>query len=152
MNGQGPFNTSRETGTLLSLLAPETTYTFTVRARDFANLMSPMSDPVTVTTNPANPNDVTPPSTPTLGVSTWGDCEVELDWTESTDDLDPQWLIEYQMFVNGVYDGSTTQRVTRSVSYGNRDGSNTFEVVAVDTAGNRSGSAEFTLDLPCPFF
>jgi chitodextrinase len=152
INGQGPFNTTRETGTTLSLLAANTTYSFTVRSRDLANLNSPMSDPATVTTNPPNPDDVTPPSTPTLSVDTYGDCEVALDWSESTDDLDPQWLIEYQMFVNGVYDGSTTQRVTHSVSYGNRDGSNTFEVVAIDTAGNRSGSAEFTLDLPCPFF
>ena len=151
MNGQGSFNLTRESGTTLSLLAPETTYTFTVRARDFANLTSPMSDPVTVTTNPANPADVTPPSTPTLGADTFGDCEVALDWTESTDDLDPQWLIEYQIFVNGVYDGSTTQRVTRAVSYGNRNGLNTFEVVAIDTAGNRSGAGQVTMDLPCPF-
>ena len=152
VNGQGPFvNTTRETGTTMTLLAPETTYTFTVRARDFAGLTSPLSDPVTVTTTPPNPNDVTPPSTPTLGGEHFGDCEVELDWTESTDDLDPQFVIEYQVFVNGVYDHSTSLRFSRTTVYGNRNGLNTFGVVAVDTAGNRSGTAEVTLDLNCPF-
>jgi hypothetical protein len=38
------------------------------------------------------------------------DCEVELDWDESADDFDPQWLIEYEVYVNDLYDHSTSQR------------------------------------------
>jgi hypothetical protein len=54
------------------------------------------------------------------------------------------------VFINGVYDHSTSQRYTRAIVYGTRNGANTFEVVAVDTAGNRSGAAEVTFDLVCP--
>ena len=41
-----------------------TTYTFTVRARDVDGNLSPLSDPVFVTTQPANPDDHTPPTQP----------------------------------------------------------------------------------------
>jgi len=82
-----------------------------------------------------------------LFTDSWGDCEVQLDWDESTDDFDPQWLIEYQVYVNGVHDHSTSQRYTRTIVYGTKHGLNTFEVVAVDTAGNRSAPAEATADL-----
>jgi hypothetical protein len=54
------------------------------------------------------------------------------------------------VFINGVYDHSTSQRYTRAIVYGTRNGANTFEVVAVDTAGHRSGAAEVTFDLVCP--
>ena len=45
-------------------LDQETTYTFTVRARDIDGNLSPVSDPVFVTTDPADPNDHTPPTPP----------------------------------------------------------------------------------------
>ena len=149
--GERPLYCSTpETSTVLTLLSPETTYTFTVKALDSGGNWSPLSDPVTATTSPVNSADVTPPTTPSLGGGGFGDCEAELYWSESTDDLDPQWLIEYQVFINGVYDHSTSQRHLRTIVYGTRNGANTFGVVAVDTAGNRSEMAEVTFDLVCP--
>ena len=151
MNGQPVISTTRETGTTLTLLQPETSYTFAAQAIDDGGNRSPLSDAVTVTTAAVNANDVTPPTKPAgLWAGSWGDCEVELNWGESTDDLDPQWLIEYQVFVNGVYDHSTSQRHTRTIVYGTKNGPNTFAVVAVDTAGNRSEPAEASDDLTCP--
>jgi chitinase len=150
MNGSQVINVSRQTSAILPLLTPETPYTFTVRARDFGGNNSPASAPVSATTTAANPDDVTPPTTPAnFRASNWGDCEVELNWDESTDDFDPQFLIEYELFVNGVYEDSTSLRFHRAIVYGNQNGLNTFGVVAVDTAGNRSEMAETTDNLNC---
>ena len=74
---------------------------------------------------------------------------MELDWDESTDDFDPQWLIEYEVYVNGVYDHSTSLRYTRTIVYGTQNGLNTFSVIAVDTVGNKSDPAEVSTDLTC---
>jgi len=79
------------------------------------------------------------------------DCEVELDWNESADDFDPQWLIEYEVYVNDLYDHSTSQRYTRTIVYGTQNGANTFAVIAVDTAGNKSEPATVTANLNCSF-
>jgi fibronectin type III domain protein len=137
----------RNTSAIIPLLDPETSYTFTVRAGDFANNLSPLSDPVTTATEAVNSDDHTPPTTPAnLNGGNWG-CEVELIWDESTDDLDPQWIIEYEVYVNDVYDHSLSLRYHKTVVYGAFDGPNTFSVVAVDTAGNRSEPATVTLNL-----
>src|SRR5262249_52291040 len=45
-------------------LAPGSTHTFTVTARDFAGNASPSSNSVTATTAAADGNDTTPPTTP----------------------------------------------------------------------------------------
>jgi hypothetical protein len=151
MNGSPVITGTRQTSTNLTLLRPETTYTFTVGVQDFGGNRAPASEPVMATTTAANANDVTPPTTPAnFRADNWGDCEVQLDWDESTDDFDPQWLIEYQVFVNGVYDHSLSQRYHRTIVYGNQNGLNTFGVLAVDQAGNRSGLAETTQNLNCP--
>lgn len=149
MNGNRIIYGTRNTSTTLTLLEPHTTYTFTVQPRDFGGNNSPVSDAVTATTEATNPDDVTPPSTPeTLYEQNWG-CEVELNWDESTDDKDPQWLIEYEVYVNEVYDHSTSQRYTRTIVYGTVDGVNTFSVFAVDTAGNKSAPATVSAVLDC---
>jgi chitodextrinase len=148
-NGNRVLYVTRDTSATLTLLQAATEYTFTVEARDFAGLTSPLSDPDTTTTAPINPDDVTPPATPgNLRADDWGDCEVDLDWDESTDDFDPQFVIEYQIFVNDVYDHSLSLRYTRTVVYGTQP-FNTFAVVAVDTAGNRSDPATVTRTLNC---
>jgi hypothetical protein len=141
---------SKSSSAIIPLLEPETTYAFTVQARDFGGNSSPVSDPVTPTTEAANPNDVTPPTPPgNLRENNWGDCEVELDWDESTDDMDPLFSIEYEIFVNGVYDHSLALRFTKTTVYGTQTGLNEFSVVAVDTAGNRSEPATITANLNC---
>ena len=66
------MNSKSGTFTCAAVLVPtgctpldqETTYTFTVRARDVDGNLSPFSDPVFVTTDPADPNDHTPPTQP----------------------------------------------------------------------------------------
>ena len=149
-NGSPIMQGSRSTSAILPLLDPETDYTFTVQAMDFAGRRSPMSDPVSAHTESPNPADVTPPTTPTnLRENNWGDCEVELRWDESTDDLDPQFIIEYEIYVNDVYDHSLSLRYTRTIVYGTMNGPNTFKVIAVDTAGNKSAPAELTVSLTC---
>lgn len=149
MNGGLVQQATRNTSTTIPLLQPSTGYVFTVQARDFAGLTSPLSDPAATTTGAINPNDVTPPTTPgNLRANNWGDCEVELDWDESTDDLDPPFVIKYEIYVNDVLDHSLALRFTRTIVYGTQP-FNTFAVVAVDTAGNRSMPATVTANLNC---
>ena len=137
----------RDTAAIIPLLQPETAYSFTVQARDFANNLSPPSEATAATTAP-KPDDTTPPATPAnFGGNGYGDCEVELVWDETTDDVAPQWIIEYQIYVNGVYDHSLTLRYHRTIVYGTLHGLNEFSLVAVDTAGNRSAPGNLTLSL-----
>jgi hypothetical protein len=147
MNGQPVTYVTRNTSGTFLLLQPQTTYTFTVEARDFGGNRSPLSDPVSVTTRATNPNDVTPPTTPThLGANHWGDLEVDLSWDQSTDDFDPQWIIRYDVHVNGELADIAVGR-GRSIVYG-VNGANTITVTAIDTAGNRSQPATIELFLP----
>jgi chitodextrinase len=136
----------RDTAGVIPLLQPETAYTFTVRASDFANNFSPLSDAAAATTTAA-PDDNTPPTTPAnFYGQNWG-CEVELDWDESQDDTAEPFAIQYEIFVNGVLDHTLTLRYTRTIVHGTFNGLNEFSVVAVDTAGNRSAPAVITLNL-----
>lgn len=122
----------QQTSANVALLSPETTYNFTVKARDDGVNDSPMSDPEPATTTTPDPNDVTPPTVPTnLWAGNWGDCEVELTWDDSTDDVDPQWVIRYDIYVNGRFDHSTAQLITRAIVYGDVHGLNNFSVIAV---------------------
>ncbi|MGW8354420.1 fibronectin type III domain-containing protein [Streptomyces wedmorensis] len=68
-------------------LAPATSHTFTVRARDAAGNVSPPSAPVTATTLPATVQDRTPPSAPTvLRATPDGSRAATLRWTPAHDD------------------------------------------------------------------
>jgi chitodextrinase len=138
VNGTQVMTLTRNTSQIFPLLTPETSYSFAVQARDFANNVSAISEPVSATTPAPNPDDVTPPTTPTVGTGYVEGCEVQLQWTESTDDFDPQFAIEYEIYLNGVHVDSTALRFTQTVVYANQNGVNTFAVAAVDSAGNRS--------------
>ena len=128
------------------LLEPATTYSFAAQARDFGGNLSAVGNPISVTTPPANPNDVTPPSVPAnLSEDHWSDGEINLRWTASTDDTDPQAFIRYDTLVNGVLSDINVGR-TRSIVYG-VDGSNTISVIAKDSAGNVSAPATVTIVL-----
>jgi hypothetical protein len=116
-----------------------------VRARDFAANWAPASAPVTVTTTAPNPNDVTPPTPPANLREDHYDDEIELAWDQSTDDLDPQWIIRYDVFINGVLNAVVVGESRTIVS--GVAGVNTIEVVAVDTAGNRSTASTITIVL-----
>lgn len=137
---EGRLLSTGETSAKLIGLAPLTKYTFTVKARDFGYNFSPLSNAVSATTEAST--DVTPPSAPTsLRAGDADGCgEVELTWTQSTDDQDPQSAIRYRIFINGVLDplGSTPIGTGRTITYGVVDGVNTFVLRAVDSAGNVS--------------
>ena len=146
-DGAPIVNATREIPITVYLLEPATTYAFAAQARDFGGNLSAVSSPIAVTTPPANPNDVTPPSVPTgLNEDHYSnDAEINLRWTASTDDTDPQAFIRYDVFVNGVLSDIAVGRV-RSIVYG-VDGTNTIAVVAKDSAGNVSAEATVTVVL-----
>jgi fibronectin type 3 domain-containing protein len=136
---------------VLRHLAPATSYTFTVEANDF-NGNTTMSNAVTLTTEATS--DVTPPSAPTNVriVRDQGCGEVWLGWTQSTDDTDPQFAIEYEIYVNGVLSPlAVGAGIDEDFVYATAQGDNTFTVKAVDRAGNTSeASNAFTAVLwPC---
>jgi chitodextrinase len=129
-------------------LIPTTTYTFNVRARDAAGNVSPLSNPVTVTTAP-DTTDLIPPTTPgNLTFTVGASCEEgNLTWTQSTDNFAAQKDIRYDVYVNGeLFDWQFGSGGPSSV-YGNPGESNVFEVIAVDTYGNESEPARLELVL-----
>jgi len=140
-----------ERSVVLRHLAPATYYTFTVEANDF-NGNTTMSNAVTLKTETTS--DVTPPSAPTNVriVRDQGCGEVWLGWTESEDETDPQFAIEYEIYVNGVLSPlPVAAGIDEDFVYATAHGDNTFTVKAVDRAGNASeASNAFTAFLwPC---
>lgn len=146
MNGNPVISASRDTSASFGPLTPETAYTFVVQARDFGGNTSPLSDPVTVTTEARDTTDTTPPTTPANfrdnGMS-FQDGETWLFWDKSTDNADPQDFIRYDIDVNGVFDHSL-MGYNQTVVYGNANVENSFQVIAVDSAGNQSAPATLT--------
>jgi fibronectin type 3 domain-containing protein len=140
-----------ERSVVLRHLTPATSYTFTVEANDF-NGNTAMSNTVTLTTEATS--DVTPPSAPTNVriVRDQGCGEVWVGWTQSTDNTDPQYAIEYEIYVNGVLSPLPVGGgISEDFVYATAHGDNTFTVKAVDRAGNTSeASNAFTAFLwPC---
>jgi chitodextrinase len=146
MNGSPVLSGSESTSGAFGPLQPETTYTFTVQARDAVNQLSPVSETITVTTEARDTSDTIPPTTPgdlgDRGMS-FEDGETWLFWTRSTDNVDPQSIIRYDIYVNGVFDHSLMGG-DRTIVYGNPGVFNTYTVIAVDSAGNQSGPASIT--------
>jgi hypothetical protein len=68
------------------------------------------------------------------------DGETWLFWQKSTDNFDPQSVLPYDIYVNGVLDSSMVNG-TMTVVYGNPSGPNTYQVIAVDMSGNQSAPA-----------
>jgi chitodextrinase len=123
-------------------LAPGSAHVFAVRARDSSGNLSGNSNAVTVTLEESS--DRTPPTTPTnLTASQPADdfCGTNLlQWNASTDDLDAQSAIEYEIYLNGSLFTVGPPGVTFSSPY-TPAGTNTWTVVAVDRAGNSSGTS-----------
>jgi hypothetical protein len=146
MNGNTVMSGQRDTSGTFGPLQPQTTYTFTVQASDFGGNVSPVSDPITVTTEASDPSDTTPPTTPgnlTDNGMSFQDGETWLFWQQSTDNVDPQPVIRYDIYVNGVLDHSLIG-ADRTILYGNPFVFNTYQVIAVDSAGNQSAPATLT--------
>ena len=126
------------TNTVLRYLQPATTYAVQIRTIDFGGNPSPLSDPVLLTTLPANPNDTTPPIVPAnVFAYGFGDLEMQLSWAQSTDDFDAQANIRYDVYVNGRFEDVVFGSGGPRVIYGDW-GDNLIEVFATDTAGNTS--------------
>jgi chitodextrinase len=134
-------------------LKADTTYTFTVRARDSAGNWSAMSEPYSVSTPPADPNDAEPPTMPP---GLWGGIidganEAMVSFGNSMDNVTSQEHIRYLLYLNGVFDGATIDPYPRQFSMYLTVGIvNTIEVYAVDEAGNRSAPATMTIDMRRP--
>ena len=132
-------------------LTPSTTYTFKVTARDGGGNATD-SNTVSVTTLPSS--DTAPPTAPrNLRIDIDQGCaEVWLAWDQSTDDVDAQSAIEYEVYVNGVLSPLAVDAgVGRSFAYGTNHGLNSFVVRAVDRSGNTSAASNtVTAELwPC---
>ena len=138
-----PLDVGSVTSYAVDGLSPQTTHTFRVVARDFAQNVSPSSNTVTATTAAADPNDTTPPTMPaqlcTCGME-FQDGETWLRWIASTDNTTPASRIVYRVLVNGVLDHELLG-YTRSILYVPVGQTNRIDVVAVDEAGNRSAPA-----------
>ena len=119
-------------------LAPSTTYTFTVRARDAGWNFSQPSNAVTATTEAST--DTTPPTAPTdLQIGRSHSCEIIVRWTQSTDDQDPQAAIRYRLVDIDRPDANfgIVIGTDRNNTYG-FEGTNTWVLHAIDSAGNVS--------------
>ena len=150
VNGNASVWAGGSTSATVTGLAPATTYVFTVRARDNGINWSASSNAVSVTTKPSTKgSDASPPTTPANLSGFDGGCgEAWLRWEPSTDNVDPQLAIRYDVYVNGVFrPESTVIGSTSTVAYAAVEGSNTFEVYAVDSAGNRSAPAAVAMEL-----
>jgi chitinase len=131
-------------------LTPATTYVFTVRARDNGINWSVSSNAVSATTKPSTKgSDAAAPTSPGNLSGFDGGCgEAWLRWEASTDNVDPQLAIRYDVYVNGILrPESTVIGGTSTVAYAAVEGSNTFELYAIDTAGNRSTPATVQMEL-----
>jgi chitinase len=122
----------------------DTAYSFTVRARDSDGNLSPMSDPLVVTTDPIDANDQTPPTQPAnVTAEDIGGFHL-VTWAASTDDLSPPPLIRYDVYVNGLLQivvvGATSAEVELYLN-----ATSTITIVAVDTADRESTPASIVV-------
>ena len=149
----GGFTWVSETSRTFTLLEPGTTYTFTAQARDtYVNVsggnLSSVSAPFTVTTKVNDGSDVTPPTQPSnVQAFGYGDLEMQVWWTASTDAVTPQSVIVYEIYVNGVHENTAIGTNMTPSAYG-VSGHNVVTVIAIDEAGNRSTAGTTTIDLP----
>ena len=147
MDGAALRQGSAETSIIVTPLAPATSYSFTVQARDGGGNWSPVSAPFTASTDPSDAGDTTPPTTPVMWGGPIDSCEVMFFWHPSSDDVTPADFIVYRLSVNGVFVQGTTLGRTQAIEYGIVNGPNRFDLVAVDEAGNASAPASATFDL-----
>ena len=136
------------TSTVLRFLEPGTAYAVQIRTYDIGGNPSPLSAPASFATLPANPNDTTPPTTPAnVFVYSFGDLEMQLSWTQSTDNFDKQANIRYDVYVNGRFEDVVFGSGGPMVIYGTNFSENLIEVFATDTSGNESAAGTFLIFL-----
>jgi len=149
VNGSPSVDARQNRFAVVQGLTPETTYAFTVKARDLygpPNVSAP-SNVVTVTTSAVGGEDTEPPTSPG-DLYGWdagdGAREINLFWTQSVDNQTPQPSIAYEVYQNGVLDHTATG-IGRTILYATQGGENVFTVIAVDAAGNKSPPASVVI-------
>jgi hypothetical protein len=152
VNGSPSVDARQDRFAVIHGLTPETTYEFTVKARDLygpPNVSLP-SNSVAVTTSAVGEADTQPPSSPG-NLNGWdagdGAREINLFWTQAVDNQTPQSAIVYEVYQNGVLDHAATG-VGRTILYATQAGENVFTVIAVDAAGNPSEPASVVIVSP----
>ncbi|WP_111708595.1 endonuclease [Lutibacter citreus] len=125
----------------VSGLTINTSYEFTVYAKDAAGNTSLVSNPENFTTT--NIIDTTNPSIPTaLVVSNETNTSIDLSWTASTDN---EAIKEYDVYINGILE-STTSSTTFTASGLIPSTTYSFSVLARDTSDNESSSLSIAVD------
>jgi chitodextrinase len=129
-------------------LEAQSTHEFRVTARDaYGNNVE--SNVLSVTT-PAT-SDTAPPTAPTnlrLSFQSTDFEEAWLLWDASTDDTDPQSLLLYEIYQNGVLTPDGGFGSGAGITYCREPGPTSITVRAVDTSGNRSGPSN-AIAFPC---
>jgi Fibronectin type III domain len=125
---------------------PETTYLVKVRAADaFGNFVE--SNTVAATTPAVTDHE--PPTAPTNFTLSPESSPPEIwtDWTQSTDDVDPQSDILYDVYFNGVFVEHGALGGSSTITYCLDPGPTAVTLKAVDSSGNVSGpSNEIVFD------
>ena len=117
---------------------PGTTYTAKVRAADAAgNFVD--SNTVSITTPPVN--DFVPPTAPTNLTLSFESSPPEIwtDWTQSTDNVDPQSEIMYDVYLDGIFEEHAALGYGSTITYCRDMGPTVVTMKAVDSSGNVSG-------------
>ncbi|WP_010496918.1 fibronectin type III domain-containing protein [Paenibacillus elgii] len=133
------------TSTTIQGLKPNTSYTFSVTARDAAGNVSAASNPVTVKTDESS-GDTQAPTAPTqLSVVSKSATSVTLSWAASSDNVGVTgYTVAYgssQVNVTGT--SASVEGLKPNTSY-------TFSVTARDAAGNVSPAAVLTVTTDAP--
>ncbi|WP_068616090.1 fibronectin type III domain-containing protein [Paenibacillus tuaregi] len=132
------------TGTSASItgLTPDTSYVFTVKAKDAKGNQSAASTPLTVKTNAASPGgDQTAPSAPgNVQVTAKSATSVTLSWTASTDNVGVTgYTVSYgNQSLNVTSTTAVINGLTPTTSY-------QFTVTAKDAAGNVSAGTSVSV-------
>jgi chitodextrinase len=123
-------------------IQPGTTNSFSVNVGDYSGGNVATSNTVNATTPPSS--DTLPPTVPTnIHLVQDGSCgEVFIGWTESSDSVDSQDKIEYEIYVNGVLSPlPISAGIDFDFVYATAFGDNIFTVKAVDRSGNSSAAS-----------
>jgi chitodextrinase len=124
----------------ISALTANTTYTFTLIARDAAGNLSPASAPLEVSTDSIDaPEDLLAPTAPTnLHTVRKTHGTITLAWDASSDDVA---VAEYEIYDNGVWIDWTTE-TSFTITNLPAISDHVFRVAAIDTSWHLSASSD----------